>query len=61
VLLSHGRKAGWTPFAVSEVEVRQLLAPRLELVEDYVPFASPEGRQDREWMVSARLRATGAD
>jgi hypothetical protein len=46
---------------VSEAEVRALLAARFELVEDYVPFASPEGRQGREWMVSARLRATRED
>ena len=28
-----------------------------EIVEEYVPAVSPAGRQDREWMVSARLRA----
>jgi SAM-dependent methyltransferase len=52
-----GERAGGPPFAVGEAEVRGLLAPRFELVEDYVPFASPEGRQGKEWMVSARLRA----
>jgi hypothetical protein len=46
---------------VSEPEVRELVAARFELVEDYVPSASPEGRQGREWMVSARVRATGED
>jgi len=51
-----GERSGGPPFAVSEVEVRELLAARFELVEDYVPFASPEGRQGREWMVLARLR-----
>ena len=56
-----GEKAGGPPFAVSEPDVRGLLASRFELVEDYVPFASPEGRQGREWMVSARLRARGED
>ena len=56
-----GENPGGPPFAVSEAGVRTLLAARFELVEDYVPFASPEGRQGREWMVSARLRATGED
>jgi SAM-dependent methyltransferase len=56
-----GEKPGGPPFAVSETEVRALLAARFELVEDYVPFVSPEGRQGREWMVSARLRATHKD
>jgi SAM-dependent methyltransferase len=51
-----GERSGGPPFAVSEAEVRGLLAERFELVEDYVPFASPEGRQGREWMVLARLR-----
>ena len=52
-----GDKPGGPPFAVSEAEVRALLAAsRFEIVEDYVPFASPEGRQGREWMVRARLR-----
>ncbi len=51
-----GERSGGPPFAVSEAEVRGLLALRFELVEDYVPFASPEGRQGREWMVLARLR-----
>jgi SAM-dependent methyltransferase len=52
-----GERVGGPPFAVSEAEVRKLLAPRFDLVDDYVPFASAEGRQGREWMVSARLRA----
>jgi hypothetical protein len=52
-----GDKPGGPPFAVSEAEVRALLAAsRFEIVEDYVPFASPEGRQGREWMMLARLR-----
>ena len=52
-----GEKPGGPPFAVSEAEVRQLLAGAgFELVEDYVPVASPDGRQGHEWMVSARLR-----
>lgn len=54
-----GERAGGPPFAVSEAEVRGLLAPRFELLEEYVPFASPEGRQGKEWMVSARLRPRG--
>jgi SAM-dependent methyltransferase len=49
-------KPGGPPFAVSEPEVRELLAPRFELVDSYVPFASAEGRQGKEWVVSARLR-----
>jgi SAM-dependent methyltransferase len=56
-----GERAGGPPFAVSEAEVRGLLARRFELIEDYVPFASPEGRQGKEWLVSARLRAMGED
>jgi SAM-dependent methyltransferase len=55
-----GDKAGGPPFAVSEAEVRALLAPHFELVEDYVPTASPENRQGREWMVLARRRSAGA-
>jgi methyl halide transferase len=51
-----GDKPGGPPFAVNETEVRELLAPRFELLEDYVPFASPEGRQGREWMVLAQRR-----
>ena len=47
------------PFPVTETEVRGLLAGRFDLVEAYVPFASAEGRQGREWMVSAR-RGGGA-
>ena len=35
-----GERSGGPPFAVSEAEVRGLLAARFELVEDYVPFAS---------------------
>jgi SAM-dependent methyltransferase len=51
-----GDKPGGPPFAVNEAEVRRLLAGAgFELVEDYVPDASPDGRQGREWMVSARL------
>jgi SAM-dependent methyltransferase len=55
-----GERVGGPPFAVSEAEVRELVAARFELVEDYVPFASPEGRQGREWMVLARLRGAGS-
>jgi SAM-dependent methyltransferase len=52
-----GDKPGGPPFGVSEAEVRGLLAGAgFELVEDYVPDVSPDGRQGREWMVSARLR-----
>ena len=52
-----GDKPGGPPFAVSDAEVRRLLAGAgFEIVEDYVPAVSPAGRQDREWMVSARLR-----
>jgi SAM-dependent methyltransferase len=56
-----GERAGGPPFAVDEAEVRGLLATRFELVEAYVPFASPEGRQGREWLVSARLREAASD
>jgi hypothetical protein len=52
-----GGTPGGPPFAVSEFEVRGLLAARFELVEAYVPLASPEGRQGREWMVLAQRRA----
>ena len=45
------------PFPVTEAEVRRLFEPRFEFLEAYVPTTSPEGRQDREWMVFARLRA----
>jgi SAM-dependent methyltransferase len=56
-----GRSAGspdGPPFPVKQAEVRALLADRFDLVEDYVPSASPEGRQGREWVVSARRRAS---
>jgi SAM-dependent methyltransferase len=56
-----GDKPGGPPFAVSEAEVRELLAARFDLVEDYVPDVSPEGRQGREWMVLARLRGAASD
>lgn len=56
-----GERPAGPPFAVSETEVRELVAARFELVEDYVPSASPEGRQGREWMISAWLRATRED
>ena len=56
-----GERPGGPPFAVGEAEVRGLLAARFELIEAYVPFASPEGRQGREWLVSARSQATGED
>jgi hypothetical protein len=46
---------------VSEAEVRETLGGRFDLVEEYVPLASPEGRQGREWMVSARLRGAGEE
>jgi SAM-dependent methyltransferase len=52
-----GDKVGGPPFAVNETEVRVLLAPHFELVEDYVPTVSPENRQGREWVVLARLRS----
>jgi SAM-dependent methyltransferase len=53
-----GERPGGPPFGVSEPEARRLLAAAgFELVEDYVPLASPAGREGREWMVSARLRA----
>jgi SAM-dependent methyltransferase len=55
-----GERSGGPPFAVGEAEVRELLAPRFEVVEDYVPFASAEGRQGKEWMVSARRRGSSA-
>ena len=45
------------PFPVTEAEVRRLFDPRFEFVEAYVPAASPEGREGREWMVFARLRS----
>ena len=51
-----GEKPGGPPFAVNEAEVRTLLAPQFELVEDYVPSTSPDGRQGREWTVLARRR-----
>lgn len=51
-----GERPGGPPFAVSETEARDLLAPRFELVEDYVPFASPEARRGHEWVVLARRR-----
>ena len=52
-----GDRPGGPPFAVSDAEVRRLLAGAgFEIAEDYVPAVSPAGRQDREWMVSARLR-----
>jgi SAM-dependent methyltransferase len=55
-----GEQPGGPPFAVSESEVRQLLgAGGFELIADYVPAESPDGRQDREWMVSARRRVAG--
>jgi hypothetical protein len=44
------------PFPVVEAEVRRLFEPHFELVETYVPAASPEARQGREWMVLARRR-----
>jgi methyl halide transferase len=53
-----GERPGGPPFAVTEAEVRGLLAPRFDLLETYVPFASAEGRQGKEWMVSATLRAS---
>jgi SAM-dependent methyltransferase len=54
-------RAGGPPFSVDRAEVRELLAPRFELLEDYVPSASPEGRQGREWMVLARRRSAAPD
>ena len=56
---SASEHPGRPPFPVTETEVRGLLAGRFDLVEAYVPFASAEGRQGREWMVSAR-RGGGA-
>jgi SAM-dependent methyltransferase len=56
-----GVRAGGPPFAVSETEVRRLLASRFEIVQNYVPAASPEARQGREWMVLARLREAASD
>jgi SAM-dependent methyltransferase len=56
-----GERSGGPPFAVSEAEVRETLGGRFDLVEEYVPLASPEGRQGREWMVSARLRGAGEE
>jgi SAM-dependent methyltransferase len=53
-----GDRPGGPPFAVNETEVRDLLAARFEFLEDYVPSASPENRQGREWMVLARRRST---
>ena len=44
------------PFPVAEAEVRALFEPRFELLDAYVPEASPEGRRGREWMVLARRR-----
>jgi SAM-dependent methyltransferase len=55
-----GEREGGPPFAVGEAEIRGLLAASFELVEAYVPFASPEGRQGREWLVSARLRGAAS-
>jgi methyl halide transferase len=55
-----GERPGGPPFAVSEAEVRRLLAGAgFELVEEYVPSVSPVGREGREWMVSARRREPG--
>ena len=51
-----GRSASGPPFPVKAAEVRALLAERFDLVEDYVPSVSAEGRQGREWVVSARRR-----
>jgi SAM-dependent methyltransferase len=55
-----GRTAGGPPFPVKEAEVRALFADRFDLVDNYVPSASPEGRLGREWMVSAHRRRTAA-
>jgi len=43
------------PFATTEGEVRELLAPGFTLVETYTPAASAPGRQGLEWVVLARL------
>jgi SAM-dependent methyltransferase len=57
----RAERPGGPPFAVSEGEVRHLLAPRFELVEDYRPSESAESRQGKEWLVSARRRADAPD
>lgn len=49
------RPAG-PPFPVTEAEVRMLFEPRFELIETYVPAASPEARRGREWMVRGYRR-----
>ena len=55
-----GDKPGGPPFGVSEAEVRRLLAGAgFEILEDYAGRAL-DGRQGREWMVSARLRESVA-
>lgn len=56
-----GDKPGGPPFAVSEAEVRALLAPGFDLLETYVPATSPEARQGREWVVLARRRSGAPD
>jgi len=56
-----GDTPGGPPFAVNEAEVRALLASRFEILEDYAPSTSPEGRQGREWMVLARRRGVAAE
>jgi methyl halide transferase len=56
-----GEKPGGPPFAVNETEVRALLTSRFEILEDYVPSTSPEGRQGREWMLLARRQGAAAE
>jgi len=56
-----GDQPGGPPFAVREAEVRTLLASRFELLEDYVPSTSPQGRQGREWMLLAHRQSDTPD
>ena len=48
--------AGGPPFPATRTEIQGLLAAHFELVEEYVPATSAEGRAGLEWLVRARPR-----
>ncbi len=43
------------PFGISEAQLRELMAPRFEWLENYVPQAAYLGREGREMLVVLRL------
>jgi hypothetical protein len=43
------------PFGISEAQLRELMAPRFEWLENYVPQAAYPGREGREMLAVLRL------